>query len=410
MALNDSHESRSPAFNGNPDPAAEEEINLLELVGVLVRRKMMIIRITAAAALAAVIYSLTMPNIYSATARLLPPQKEGGGGLSALLGQAGGLAGLAGVSGLGGSSDLYLGILKSRSVADAVIKKLNLKAEFKAKTDDAARLTLAQVVKTQAGKDGIITITADSKKPEMAARLANTMVQELQNRSVQLNLTKAGTERQFLEKRLEVVKADLKQAEEALKAFSIKNKTLKVDAQASATIEGIARLKAEIVSKEVQLSALRSHQTDESPEVKALQAALTRLRSQVGTMAGGGSSGDPIPTVGSVPGLGLDYARLLRELKTQEAIFEQLTRQYEVVKLTEAKDSSTIQVLDDAVVPAKKSKPKRSLVVILATVTAFFCSVMVAFVQEYLAKMNPEDRALLDQIRSGLFRFRRETP
>src|SRR5208282_5325039 len=114
-----------------------------------------------------VCYSLTLKNIYTASAKILPPQKDSGGGLSAMLSQAGGLAALAGgLGGLGGSADLYLGVLKSRSVADAVIKRLNLQKEFKAKTIDDTRKKLEAAVTFKAGKDGIISIDADSKDPQ----------------------------------------------------------------------------------------------------------------------------------------------------------------------------------------------------------------------------------------------------
>ncbi|WP_243371314.1 Wzz/FepE/Etk N-terminal domain-containing protein [Geotalea sp. SG265] len=385
---------------------AEEEINLLDLLRVIVKRKKLIIKVCAAAVVLSVGLSLTMPNVYTATARVLPPQKDSGGGISALLGQVGGLAGLAGGA-LGGSSDLYLGILKSRSVADAVIKKLDLQKKFECKSLDEARLALAGVVKTQAGKDGIITITADNKDPLLAATLANTMVAELGNRSVQLNLTKAGTERSFLEKRLDLVKDDLAKAENSLRDFQEKNKMLKVDSQAAASIEGIAKIKAEIVAKEVQLASLKSFQTDESPDVQLLRTSIAKLRNQVGAFSGN-SAGDVIPAVGSVPNLGLEYARRLREVKTQEAIYEQLKKQYEVAKYNEAKDSSSIQVLDDAVVPAKKSKPKRSLIVLLSTVTAFFLSVFAVFVQEYFDKMSDEDRGRWNEIKDALTFTRRQ--
>ena len=300
--------------------------SLLDLLRVVVRRKRIILIGCTFAALVSAAYSLSMPNVYSATARVLPPQKEVGGGVSALLGQMGGLAGLAGGA-LGGSADLYMGILKSRSVADAVIKRLDLQTKFKTKTIDETRSRLAGVVKPQAGKDGIITITAENRDPKLAAALANVMVEELGNKSVQLNLTKAGNERVFLEKRLDVVKQDLANAEEALKSFQEKNKMFKVDTQAAASIEGIAKLKAEIVSKEVQLASLKSFQTDETPEVKLLQASLAKLRSQQGALSGNGVS-DVFPSVGNVPNLGLEYARRMRELKTQEAIFEQLKKQH----------------------------------------------------------------------------------
>ena len=395
-------------MNNSCNPSEEQEINLLELLQVVVRRKGFILKFCAAVVVLSVLYSLSLKNIYTATAKLLPPQKESGGGLSALLSQAGGLAGLAGGMGLGGTSDLYMGILKSRSVADAVIRRLDLQKEFKSKTLEDARKSLEGTVKFQAGKDGIISISADYKDPVKAALFANTFVDELSRRSVQLNLTKVGSERVFLEKRLEVVKQDLRNAENDMKAFQEKYKTIKADSQATVAIEGIAKLRAELVSKEVQLATLRNTMTDENSQVKSLLAAVAKIKSQLGAMAGADGGSDVIPSVGNMPGLGLEYARKLRELKIQEAIFEQLSKQYEVAKLNEAKDSSSLQVLDEAVVPLKKSKPKRSLIVILSAVTAFFISIFVVFIQEYLTKLPPDDAQLLDEIKQSFFSFRKE--
>jgi len=329
-----------------------------------------------------------------------PPKDSGGGAAAALLGQLGGLGGVA--AGLGGSTDLYLGILKSRSVADAVIQRMGLMQVYKTKTWDATRKKLEGTVKFQAGKDGIITVTAEDKEPRTAAMLANTFIQELDRTSLRLNLTKAGTERNFLEKRLVVVKQDLKNAEDEMKSFQEKYKTIKADVQAAAAIEGVARLKAEIVTKEVQLAALRHSMTDEAPEVRTLLAAISRLRGQMSAMSGGGDGGGVIPGVGNAPGIGVEYVRRLREFKIQEALFEQLTKQYELAKINEARDSSSLQVLDEAVVPSKKSKPRRSLIVVLATVSAFFCSILVVFIQEYLAKLSAEDAAILHEMKGEL--------
>lgn len=393
-----------------PETEPEEEINLLELLRVVVRNLPLIAKITAAAVILSVVYSLTLKNIYTARATLLPPQKDSGGGASALLASmGGGLAGLAG--GLGGSADLYLGILKSRTVADAVIKRLDLHTEFKSKNADSTRAALQGLVKFQAGKDGIITITADYKDPAKAALFANTFIDELQKKSQQLNLTKASTERGFLEKRLVVVKQDLKTAEEEMKSFQEKNKTIKADSQAAAAIEGIARLRAEIVTKEVQLAALRNSMTDESAEVRALLAGMTKLKSQMNSMSGSGGGGGVIPSVGNAPSIGVEYIRRLRELKTQEALFEQLTKQFEMAKINEARDSSSIQVLDEAVTPLRKSKPKRSLIVILSAVTAFFCSIFLVFIKEYMAKLSPEDSAMMAEMKGtlkGLLRWKKQ--
>lgn len=380
----------------------EPEINLLELLQVIVKRRMMIVYVTMAAIVLSAGYSLTLKNIYTATARILPPQKEGGGGLSALLGQAGGLAAFPS-GGVGGVSDLYIGILKSQSVADDVIKKLGLSEKLQSKNVDIARQSLAGKVKFNADKSGIIIITADDRDPKQAAELANTFVEELGKTTVRLNLSRVGTERMFLEKRLDIVKGDLRRAEDELKSFAQQNKLVEVNSQTKASIDVVARLKAEIASREVQLSVLRTYQTDESAEVKALQVSIRKLNQEMSKLVGAGTGVDVIPSIGNAPGVGLEYGRRMREMKIQEAMFEQLTRQYEIAKLNEAKDSSTIQVLDAASVPFQKNKPKRSIIVMLATVSAFFCSILLAFILEYLEKLPESDREILNSMKRQLF-------
>jgi len=268
-------------------------------------------------------------------------------------------------------------------------------------TLEDARTRLNGAVKIQAGKDGIISITTEDKDPKRAAVLANAFVDELGKTTIRLNLSRAGTEREFLEKRLELVKSELKAAEDDLKTFSQNNRVVQVDSQAKASIEAIARLKAELATKEVQLAVLRTNQTEQSPDVKALLSGIRQLRGELAALSGSGGSNEGIPSIGNVPGVGLEYSRKLRELKTQEAIFEQLTKQYELVKINEAKDSTSFQILDEAVVPVNKSKPRRSQIVILSTMLALFFSVCVIYLQEYLAKMPEEDRKIIESIKKG---------
>ena len=384
---------------------AEQGINLFELVQVVVRRKMVIVKICTVAIIVSVAYSLTLPNIYSATAKVLPPQKENSGGLSSLLGQTGGLAGLAAGS-LGGGSELYLGILKSRSVGDAIIQKLDLTRVYKQKTLEDTRLRLSAIVKLQAGKDNIISITTEDKDPKLAALLANAFVEELGRTTVRLNLSKAGTERLFLEKRLDLVKKDLKLAEDDLKTFAQNNKIVQVDSQAKTSIETLARMKSELASREVQLSVVRSTRTDQSAEVKAYETAIKRLKGEISQLSGNSRGGEGIPSVGNVPSVGLEYSRRMRELKTQETIFEQLTKQYEMAKLNEAKDSSSFQILDEAVVPVRKSRPRRSLIVIFFTGASFLVSIFIVFIQEYLANISADDRKTIDNIKKSALAFK----
>lgn len=390
----------------------EDEINLLDLLLVLAKNKTMILGSMAAAFVIACIYTLTMPNIYTATARLLPPQQEKGG-LSAMMASGmGDLAALAGISAGGSSGEMYVGMLQSRTVADAIIERFKLMEKFEWETRMGAYSALSGKVNVSADKKtGFITINVDDEDPKFAADLANAYVDELKNLNVLFNLNSVGRERLFLEERLAVVKADLIKAENGLRDFQQSNKVIKIDDQATAVIEGIASLRGELASKEVELGVLLTSQTEQNPQVRALREGIGQLRAQLRKLeqssAGKKVSEDIFIAMSDVPDVGLQYARLLRDYKVQETLFELLTRQYEVSKINEARDTSALQVLDYAAVPDMKSKPKRSSLVLMATFVIGFVALLGAFFREFVKKMSEEDRQRWEEIR-GLMRFRND--
>lgn len=382
---------------------SDDEINLLDLLLVLVKNKRMILGSMVAAFVLACGATLLMPNIYTATARLLPPQQEKSG-LGAMLSGMGDLAALAGISTGGGSADLYVGMLKSRTVADAVIERFDLMQRFKwEKRDDAYSALEGKITIAADKRTGFITVAVDDEDPRFAADLANTYVDELKRLNVQINLSSAGRERVFLEERLAVVKADLAASEDSLREFQQSNKAIKIDAQATAVIETIARLRGEIASKEVELGVLLTSQTEQNPQVRALREGIGQFKAQLRKLedssTGRKVSSDVFISAADMPDVGLQYARLIRDFKVQETLFELLTKQYELAKISEAKNTSSLQVLDTAAVPDRKNKPKRSLIVLMATFAVGFISVLIAFIREFGGKMNEEDRKRWEEIR-----------
>jgi len=305
----------------------------------------------------------------------------------------GGLGNLAGdMLGGGTTGDLYVGMLKSEAVKDAIIDRFKLMDVYKKKyrIDTYKVLDKAAIIGI-GKKDGIIHITVEDKDPKRAAAVANAFVDELSKLNIGLNVSGAGRDRTFLEERLIRAKRDLAKAEEALKVYQTKNKAINVIEQAKATIEGVGQLRAELALKEVQLASLRAYITDENDEIKTVKASISSLTAQIDRLEGN-SKGSSIPSVGSVPALGQEYLRLMRELKIQETILEFLTKQHEMAKLSEAKDVSSIQVLQHARVPDKQSKPKRSLLVFTVTVITLLGSVLMSFLLEYAERMPIEDR------------------
>ena len=377
----------------DPRLGSEEEINLLDLLLVLAKNWKMIVGVPLVVALVTAIYSLTIPNIYTAKAMILPGDDNSGGLMSAMMAQMGGLATLAG-GGLGGATkaDLYITMMNSETIQEPIIERFKLMDVYKAKFRSSAYTALdASSTITAGKKDGVITIAVDNEDPKLAADIANAYVEELGKLAAKLSMTGAGNSRVFLEERLTKAKVDLTAAEETLKAFQTRNKAVAVTDQAKATLEGVAQLRAQLVAQEVQMATLRQQFTDESREIKSTKATIANLRGQIARMEGSGSEGS-MPGVGAMPKLGQDYMRLMREFKIQESLVELLTKQYEMTKLNEAKDLVPFQVLQLARVPELKSKPKRSLIVIMSAVASGFLMVLMAFVREYGARMNEEDR------------------
>lgn len=377
----------------------DDEINLLDLLLVLAKRWRMIVGVTFVAGVIAVLVTLTKPNIYTATTMILPIQDDKGI-TSTMMAQLGGLSGLAG--GLGGptTSDLYVTMLKTETVKDPIIDHFSLMDVYKVEYRSDAYKTLDSTAVISLGKkDGVITIAVDDRDPKRAAAIANAYVDELGKVAARLSMGGAGENRVFYEERLATAKANLTKAEDTLKAFQSRNKAVSVTDQAKATLEGVAELRAQLIAKEVELAALRQYMTDESQEVKNLKVFIGNLRGQIARLESG-NGGGAIPGLGSVPQLGQEYVRLMREFKIQETLVELLTKQYEMTKLNEAKDISPFQVLQKAKVPERKNKPKRSLIVLLTMLATGFAMIILAFIREFSEHMSGEDRKRWEQILS----------
>lgn len=368
-------------------PAGADYIDLYDCMVVLKKNRKSLLLTPLAFGVVAALISLALPNQYTATARILPPQSASGA--SALLGQLGGLGGLAGAA-LGGkpSGETYVGMLGSRTVADRLVSRFKLEEVYKTDYQSEAVLALTKASSIVNGRDGIIVVAVDNRDPKLAAGLANGYVEELKKLTETLAVTEAAQRRLFLEKRLEQAKESLADSEVALKQMQEKTGVIKLDGQAQGAIAAVAALKAQIAAKEVALGAMASFATTENPLYQRAQRELAGLRAQLSKLetAANSGSGDVSIATSRMPELGMDYVRRVRDLKYNEALFEQLAKQYELARIDEARDSSTVQALDVAVVPDRKSKPTRSLIVLAAVVLGAAAALAAAFVREALVR------------------------
>jgi len=241
-----------------PETLADDEINLLDYWRVLVKRKKLLARIVGAAILGAILISLILPKIYAASTSLLPPQESSGAGSLISSQLPGGLGGLVGGAlGLKSPIDLWVGILKSRTVFGKIVSEFNLKAVYEVSSDEAAIKALRSAVNIKKSKEQILSITVEDRDPERAAELANAFVKALDRINRGITTTSGGRMRAFVEGRLNEAKLALLKSEEALKDFQEENGAVQLDAQSSAIIGAIGEVNGHLLAKEVACSYCR---------------------------------------------------------------------------------------------------------------------------------------------------------
>jgi tyrosine-protein kinase Etk/Wzc len=392
-----------------------EEISLLDLLAAIGERKHIVVRTTAVMVAIGLALSFLLPKEYTATVTLLPPQQQSSLG-SVLASQLGGLASVAGLAGGGASSllknpnDMYVAMFKSRTVEDAMVKKYGLMAEYHDKLLSITRKDFENHSKVDGStKDGLLHISVTDRNPQRSAELANGYVDQFRHLSESLAITEAGQRRLFFEQQLEDAKNKLADAEEALKESELKSGVIQIDSQARALIESAASLRAQIAAQQVMIQGMRSYAADGNPNLVQAEQELDGLRAQLAKLAGNGgdSSDELIVPKGKVPEASLEYIRKYRDVRYYETIFEILAKQFELAKLDEAKEGALVQVVDPAIVPDRKSSPRRMLITAGSLVGGVFLGVFFALTAAGWENLN-RDPVSSVQIESVKRAFRRK--
>jgi capsule polysaccharide export protein KpsE/RkpR len=373
------------------DPKRRER--MVARVRLLFGQRSLLFRLTVWGFIASVVIAFLVPSRYTSEARLMPPDKQASGSglamaaaaLTAGSGTSGGGGGLEGAAasllGLSSTSDIFVGILSSRTAEDALIQKFDLKRVYSEKRMEDAREDLTNHTSISVDrKSQIITIAVTDKNPLRAAAMAQSYVDQLDYLVAALSTSSARRERIFLEGRLQGVNQDLEAAEKSFSQFASKNTAIDVPAQGKAMVDAAAVLQGQLIAAESELQGLKQIYTDNNVRVRSVTARVAELQNQLGKLVGNdgtaaiarNEAGDsPYPSIRTLPVLGVTYADLYRQTKVQEAVYATLTQEYELAKVEEAKEIPTVKVLDPANVPDKRSFPPRLLIIVLGTVLAF---------------------------------------
>ncbi|HET9280409.1 MAG TPA: lipopolysaccharide biosynthesis protein, partial [Candidatus Angelobacter sp.] len=312
--------------------------------------------------------------------QIMPPDAGSSSGLAALipaLTKSPALAGLAGdLTGAKTTGAVFIKVLGSRTVLDDLIKRFDLQKHYGLTYWEDTRQKLGSrtdIVEDK--KSGVIAITVHDRDPGLAMDLANAYVEELSLVTAKVSTSAAKQERIFIEQRLSEETKNLQNAEQQFSQFASANMALDVPEQMKATVEAAGRLQGEVIAARAQLDALKQTYTDENIRVKSAQAHVDELERELARInsgqqtQGAKDASNPYPSVKSLPLLGVKWTDLYRNTKIRETVVELLTQQYEMARIQEAKEATTVKILDSASIPERK---RPSWLLLTLAGTAFF--------------------------------------
>lgn len=354
-----------------------EEISFLDLLIVVVENLRLLVLGPLTIGLVALAISFTIKPTYTAKTQFLPPQQQQSS--SSALVQALGAGGLAGLS-IKNPADQYIAFLKSQSIQDAMVDRFDLLERYKTNYRVDARKVLLANTSIKYGKDGIIALELEDKDSKVAADMANAYVDELRRFMNKLSLTEAQVRRSFFEKKVNDSKDNLASAEESLRNTGVSSGVLKTSPNAA--VETVARLKASVTAQEMKVSIMRGYLAETSPEFMQAIKELSVIKAQL-------TKAEKSDTA---PGDGL-YVSRYREFKYQETLVDLFAKQFELAKIDEAREGTSLQVIDLALPPEIKSKPHKALIATISSLAAGFALLLGLFVKSVFRNFVEDEKS-----------------
>lgn len=390
-------------------PAASQgqrgSVDVLEMVFLLARNRRRIALVTLVSLALGVMIAFLLRPVYTATALILPPQQQQQSSALSLVSSLAVLGGGSGASSLlKNPADMYIGILQSNTIADALIYRFRLQSVYRKKTIHDTRAMLEKRADFETKKDGLIHISITDHNPQRASDLANGFIDQLYRVNSTLALTDAAQRRLFFSQQVAEEKTELDKAEDALAATQLKTGIIQLTGQAEIILLSMSQVEAQITSDQVQLEGLLASSTEQNPNVQRLRQEIGALQSQLSKLQDSQRQlrpGDTRIPAGRLPQDALTYMRSLRDVKYHEALFELLSKQYAAARIDEAKSSPLIQVVDRATPPDKRSGPPRLLIVLSVGFIGFLLASLWSLGRDAFQRMQslPEYQAKIAQMR-----------
>lgn len=343
---------------------AERSIELGRIWDRVVARRRAIAILVAAATLVMALVAFLLPPWYQGEASIMPPSEDVSFGIGNLL-KGIGVPGVK-VPTQATPAEVYQAILESRRINEEIVRRFDLQKRYKKKYMVDTIKELRRHFTARVDDVGIIRIGVEDRDPQRAADMANAYCELLDRYNRESRQTRGGRVRAFVGGRLDSARTALARAEERLAAYEAKHKTVALSAEVSSAVSAASRVYANRAELEMRLGLLRSISRETTDEERQILAQLAQIDLQLARM----------------PQTGIGLARLFRDVKVGEQVFLILSAQYEEARLTEARDVATLEVLDRATPPERKSRPRRLQLIAIAFLFSLAAGVVWASLQE----------------------------
>lgn len=324
----------------------DDSSHFINLAALIWRRRTIVIVTMAIIVGVTVVALLIVAPKFTARATFMPPP-DGTGGLASVLRDP-----LNAILGRGGgtSMDRLMNFLDSRVARDEIVETYNLRVYYKEKLNEDARKTLAKATDVSVTPEGLVRVDVTDRDRELAAAIANRYVDIADSLYIIAQREHAGQMRRFMETRVEQNLQDLSRAEEAAREFAERYGVVSLPNQVAALIDQLARVEAQIRTLDMRIGAVREVLGPNHVSVRELKVERDMAeRERRKLLEPHGTTSDPFLAFQDIPARAVEYARLEREIKIQTIIQELLFQQYEVAKLEEARNVSSLTRVDIAI-------------------------------------------------------------
>ncbi len=394
-----------------------QTVDLLGLFETLFLQRWRIAKWTFCGALLLLITSIVIPPRYRGEISILPPDTSSSP-LTALASQ---IPLDAFVKVPSPPSQLFVEMLRSRSVCARVVNKrypidgdtLDLVTLWGKEHLDFAIRELRKRTKIKTTESGLIVLSVDMETPELAAQVANAYAEMLDRVNQEKNVSRARNSRRYIEQQLRRTEEELRKASEALARFQQEHRLVALDEQARVAVERAGELKGKIIAKEIELGVLLKTMRADNPAVRQVQRELEEMKRRYNQLIVGGKTGDFLPALEQLPELSRELAQRLRQLKVQETVWQLLNQQYYQARIEEARDVPTVQVLDEAVPPIERVRPRRTAMTLAGALLGAFACVLAILLQRVSERQRTDPNSadhwerIVNEVRADLRRIRR---